>query len=183
MHKVLVPLAEGFEEIEAIIIIDVLRRAGVEVISAALIDGPIIASRGTRHLADVILDDVLDENFNMIVLPGGADGARALESDPRIKSLLCKAHKAGQWIAAICAAPNVLRSFKIIEANTPFTLHPGTLDWTTGGQYLPEERVVKHGQVITSIGPGSAFEFALQLVEELCGQDIRHKIAAPLHLP
>ena len=183
MKRVLVPLANGFEEMEAIIIIDVLRRADVEVVVAGLTPGPLLASRGTRHLADVDLDSVLHDSFDMIVLPGGAEGARALQADARIKQLLESAHSAGRYIGAICAAPNVLRSFGIIDASTPFTLHPGTADWTTGGDYRPEERVVKYQHILTSVGPGSAFEFALQLVEELCGPARREAVAGPMHLP
>ncbi|EMO28117.1 DJ-1/PfpI domain protein [Leptospira interrogans serovar Bataviae str. HAI135] len=88
MPKVLVPFAEGMEEMEAVIIVDVLRRAEIEVVSASLIEGPVKASRGVRILADTTLDEVNFENFDMIVLPGGGGGTKVLGSEPKILELL-----------------------------------------------------------------------------------------------
>ncbi len=184
MKRVLVPLAAGFEEMEGVIIIDVLRRAGVEVVAAGLQPGPIVASRGTRHLADVELADVADQEFDMIVLPGGAEGAKNLEADERLGAMLRRQRaKDGVYIGAICAAPNVLRNLKLIQGEDRFTLHPATLESGTGGTYAAGERLVRTGNIITSVGPGSAFEFALALVEELCGPEKRAAVAAPMHLP
>lgn len=182
-RRVLVPLAAGFEEMEGIIIIDVLRRAEVEVIVAGLQPGPILASRGTRHLADVLLAEVADQNFDIIVLPGGADGAKNLEADPALCEVLRRQHAKDGMIGAICAAPNVLRNLNVLGAEDRFTLHPATLSSGTGGVYLENERIVRAGNIITSVGPGSAFEFALALVEDLCGSEKRAAVASPMFLP
>lgn len=183
MTRVLVPLADGFEEMEGIIIIDVLRRAGVEVVSAALKDGPVQAARGTVHLADTTLEAVQNDDFDMIVLPGGGGGAQNLQRDERIKQILMRMQAKDKFIGAICAAPNVLRNHGILKETDRFTLHPGTVNDGSGGQYVANERIVRTGRITTSIGPGSAFEFALDLVEQLCGKAVRDKTAAPMYLP
>lgn len=183
MKRVLVPLAEGFEEMEGIIVVDVLRRAGVQVTTASLQPGEVRAARGTRHLADALLSEVADAQYDMVVLPGGAEGARNLEADPVLTKLLQKMKAGGLPIAAICAAPNVLRNLQLLEEGDRFTLHPATLDSGRGATYVANERVVRSGQFTTSVGPGSAFEFALDLVEQLCGPSKRDAVAAPLHLP
>ncbi|EMY23617.1 DJ-1/PfpI domain protein [Leptospira interrogans serovar Australis str. 200703203] len=88
MPKVLVPFAEGMEEMEAVIIVDVLRRAGIEVLSASLKEGPVKASRGIRILADTTLDEINFEDFDMIVLPGGGGGTKVLNAEPKVSELL-----------------------------------------------------------------------------------------------
>lgn len=179
---ILVPLADGFEEMEGIILIDVLRRAGLNVITASLKKGEIVAARKTRHLADTELDEVKDLDFDMIVLPGGAQGAINLEKDDRIADILRKHKEKGRYIGAICAAPNVLRNHGILEENDPFTMHPGSLTGGSGGSFREGQRVVQFERILTSIGPGSAFEFALALVEELLGKEAREKTEAPMYL-
>ena len=183
MARVLVPFADGFEEMEGIIIVDVLRRAGIEVVTASLKPGPVLAARGTQHLADVTLESVANDHFDMIVLPGGAEGARHLEESPMVLTILRKMKESGLGIGAICAAPNVLRNHAILEAGDRFTLHPATLKAGRGGVYEPDARVVHAGNITTSVGPGSAFEFALDLVEQLCGVATREKVQAALLLP
>src|SRR5512143_1649557 len=108
MARVLVPLAHGCEELEAVTIIDLLVRAGVEVISAGLESGPVTCSRGVVLVPKTTLEAVMQEQFDMIVLPGGGPGAERLDHDPRIAQLLKKMATSGQYIAAICAAPKVL---------------------------------------------------------------------------
>ena len=179
--RVLVPLAEGFEEMEGIIIIDVLRRAGARVVVAGLTRGEIRASRGTRHLADVYIEDLVDESFDLIVLPGGAGGAKNLEESAAVARILKRMKSEERLIGAICAAPNVLRNLEILGEGDEFTLHPATLADGQGGSYRPE-RLVHAGKITTSVGPGSAFEFALDLVEQLFGKDVRDKTAAPMQL-
>lgn len=183
MPRVLVPLADGFEEMEGVIIIDVLRRAGVEVVAAGLHAGPIVASRRTRHLPDALLDEVLDQDFDMIVLPGGAQGAKNLEAHAGLAAKLKQYASSGKPLAAICAAPNVFRNHGIIHGEDPFTLHPGTISEGRGGAYRPDARIVRTRNLTTSQGPGTAFEFALELVEQLCGKETRSKVAGPMILP
>src|SRR6185503_6074856 len=108
MPRVLVPLAQGCEEIEAVTIIDILRRADIEVVTAGLVPGTVEASRGVKLVPDTELDAVMTEEFDMIVLPGGRGGAERLALDPRILKLLVRAAEGGRYTAAICAAPRVL---------------------------------------------------------------------------
>lgn len=169
--KVIVPLAPGFEEIEAITIIDILRRAGVEVTVAGTQAGPIEASRKTRHLPDCTLDDVGAEDFDMIVLPGGQPGTNHLRADPRVKHIIEILQKKQRHIAAICAAPTVLSAYGVLQGRAA-TSHPSVrAEVASGAKKISEERVVVDGPVITSQAAGTAMEFAFKLVEILCGPD------------
>lgn len=179
-RRVLVPLAEGFEEIEAITVIDVLRRAGVEVVAAGLKAGPIKASRGVVVTPDALLDDVLDQPFHMIVLPGGMPGAKTLGADPRIQKLLAGAKERQRWVGAICAAPAMVLQPAGWLDGVPATGHPSLAD------KLPTytaQRVVTHGRLVTSQGPGTSMEFALELVRQLCGEPKAREVAAPMLAP
>ena len=108
MTRVLVPLAQGCEELEAITVVDLLRRAEVEVITAGLDDQPVVASRKTTIVPDTTLDEALKQEFDMVVLPGGMPGADHLDNDSRIHELLKKMAESGKFVGAICAAPKVL---------------------------------------------------------------------------
>jgi 4-methyl-5(b-hydroxyethyl)-thiazole monophosphate biosynthesis len=182
MSRVLVPLAEGFEEMEGIILVDVLRRAEIEVVTAALSAGTITAARRTKHLADLLLEEVKEQAFDMIALPGGAAGARNLENSKTLNEMLLRMQDRSGWIAAVCAAPNVLRRAGIIKGDDPYTQHPNSIKDGQGGGRYTGERVVVHGRVITSMGPGTSFEFALKIVEILCGSQMRERVAGPLYL-
>lgn len=170
MARALVPLAPGCEEMEAVIAIDVLRRAGVEVVVAGLEPGEVVASRGVRLVPDVALDAVGPEPFDAIVLPGGAPGANALAADPRVLDRLRAQRAAGRISAAICAAPIVLARAGLLEGKT-ITCHPAVvLRLRAEGIDVREDaRVVVDGDVVTSRAPGTAFEFAYALVERLVG--------------
>jgi len=183
MATVLVPLAQGCEELEAVTIIDLLRRAGVTVVVAGLEAGPVIASRGVVLLPEVTLDAVLDRDFEMVVLPGGLGGAQRLEADRRIAALLRNMAERGRYVAAICAAPKVLASAGLL-ANRRATSFPGVLDAraVTGLEYR-EEPVVQDGRIITSRGPGTAMDFALALIEALDGREKRDQVETALQRP
>lgn len=171
MKRALVPLAPGFEEIEAITVIDILRRAGVEVTAAGTVPGPIEASRKTRHLPDCLLDDVRAEDFDIIILPGGQPGTTNLRNNPRLRQILQTFHTNGQHIAAICAAPTVLAAYGILQGRTA-TCHPGSrAELATGAGAVSDQRVVEDGTIITSQAAGTAMEFAFRLVEILCGAE------------
>ncbi|HEY5602331.1 MAG TPA: DJ-1 family glyoxalase III [Gammaproteobacteria bacterium] len=183
MPSVLVPLAQGCEELEAVTIIDLLRRAGIDVVTASLDSEPIRASRGTVLIADQILDQALQQSFDMVVLPGGLPGADHLNTDPRILKLLAKMADMNQFIAAICAAPKVLATAGLLSGKRA-TAFPGVLEKLS----LPDTDIVKDpvvidGNVITSRGPGTAMDFALQLIELLTDKDKRNSVEAALQRP
>jgi 4-methyl-5(b-hydroxyethyl)-thiazole monophosphate biosynthesis len=176
MTTVLVPLAEGVEEMEAVTIIDILRRAGIEVLAAGLADGPVTASRNVRLMPDMSLDEALQRDLDMVVLPGGGLGTDNLNKDARIHDVLKRLAESGKFVGAICAAPVVLANAGLLKGKQA-TSYPGFLD-TMG---LPDvtyksDKVVKDGKVITSRGPGTAVDFALAVVETLVGKDKRDEV-------
>ena len=178
MPRVLVPLAQGCEEIEAVTIIDILRRAGVEVVSAGLDDQPVRASRGTVLIPDTVLDAALKQTYDMVVLPGGQPGSNNLKADARIIRLLQEMVQQGKFVAAICAAPSVLAASGILDGKRA-TSFPGALD---AFPQVQQQRgaVVEDGKLITSRGPGTAMDFALTLVERLVGKAKRDEVEAGL---
>lgn len=183
MASVLIPIADGSEELEAVTLIDLLRRAGIEVVVAGLKDGAVKCSRGTVILPDASLDDVLGQDFDMIVLPGGLPGADHLDQDPRIHGLLKRMADAGRYTAAICAAPKVLANAGLLDGKQA-TSYPGVIDAMAlaATKVLPDP-VVTDGQVITSRGPGTAMDFALTLIEKLAGAEQRQAVEGPLQRP
>jgi len=181
MAKVLVPLADGCEELEAVTIIDLLRRAGIEVVSAGLNPGVVKASRGVQLVPDLTLDSALQDEYDMVVLPGGMPGAAHLKSDPRILRLLKDMAAAGKYTAAICAAPMVLAEAGVLEGRQA-TSYPSFLD-ALPGVTVSAAAVVQDGKVLTSRGPGTAMDFALALIETLAGADKRQQVEAALVRP
>lgn len=179
MARVLVPLAPGCEEIEAVTIIDLLRRAEVEVVIAGLQPGPVVASRGTVLLPDLNLDEALRTQYNMIALPGGI-GANHLQNDPRIIDMVRKMAGQGRFVAAICAAPKVLATAGVLEGRRA-TWFPNSLTPTeTQGAVRTEDAVVQDGNIITSRGPGTAMDFALHLIEVLTNEATRAQVEKSL---
>ncbi len=180
MARVLVPLAEGCEELEAVTIIDILRRADIEVITAGLQPGIVKASRGTQLMPDMTLDAALLEKYDMVVLPGGMPGAKHLKEDPRILSLLKKMAGEDKYTAAICAAPTVLAEAGLLKGKKA-TSYPGFLDkMALPDTHCLADAVVRDGKVLTSRGPGTAMDFALALVEVLSGRETRDQVEAGL---
>jgi 4-methyl-5(b-hydroxyethyl)-thiazole monophosphate biosynthesis len=180
MARVLVPLAPGCEELEAVTIINLLRRADIDVVSASLDPGPVTGARGIVLQADATLDEALAEDYDMVVLPGGGPGADRLDRDPRIETLLKNMAAADKYTAAICAAPKVLGRIGLLDGRRA-TSYPGFVDAMNlpGTRYL-DEAVVQDGKVITSRGPGTALDFALHLVETLAGKSARDEVEAGL---
>jgi 4-methyl-5(b-hydroxyethyl)-thiazole monophosphate biosynthesis len=180
MSHVLVPLAQGCEELEAITITDLLVRAGVQVTTCGLDDQPVKASRGTRIIADVSIDEVVDNNFDMIVLPGGLPGADHLRDDARVQAIIKRHAESGRYIAAICAAPRALASAGLLSGRK-VTSYPGALDAVDDDSIeLCDDAIVIDGNVITSRGPGTAMDFALSLIELLEGREKRDEVEAQL---
>lgn len=180
MARVLVPLAQGCEELEAVTIIDLLRRAQIEVVTAGLTDGPVTGSRGTRLLPDVPLDAALTQSFDMIVLPGGQPGATNLESDARIKTFLKKMTAAGHYTAAICAAPKVLAAAGLLDGKHAVCYPKAINPLEFPAVKLETRGVVRDGKVITSRGPGTAMDFALELIEVLTSRATRDQVETGL---
>lgn len=178
MSRVLVPLAEGCEEIEAVIVADTLRRAGIEVVLAGLRSGPVTASRRVRIVPDAEWPARAWEHFDAIVLPGGGPGTQALMADERVLDAVLHFHAAGKWVAAICAAPQVLQKAGVLGGKR-MTCFPGVASAITGSTRL-NEAVVQDGQVITSQGPGTSFAFALTLVRVLAGPEKAAEVAKAL---
>ena len=174
---VLVPLAVGAEELEAVTIIDLLRRAGFTVIVAGLQPGPIRCSRGTVLLPDTTLDEVVDDPFDLIVLPGGLPGADTLRDDARVQALLQRQAAAKRHLAAICAAPKALAEAGLLSGCRA-TAYTGALQ---GYDVVPTGGSVEiDGNIVTGRGPGVAIDFALTLIEQLAGSGARAAVEAPL---
>jgi 4-methyl-5(b-hydroxyethyl)-thiazole monophosphate biosynthesis len=180
MAKVLVPLAQGCEELEAVTIIDLLRRADINVVTAGLTDEPVTASHGVTIVPDKSLDEALKEEFDMVVLPGGLPGADNLNNDERIHGVLRKMVDSGKFAGAICAAPIVFAKAGLLSGKKA-TSYPGFLDKMnlpdvtyTGGA------VERDGKIITSRGPGTAMDFALAVIEMLKDKKTRDTVEKAL---
>jgi 4-methyl-5(b-hydroxyethyl)-thiazole monophosphate biosynthesis len=202
MARVLVPLAEGFEEIEAVTVIDLLRRAGIEVCIAKVTpaagsgagagseaeagsDGAnlVTGSHGIAVQADARLAELDDAGFDRIVLPGGMPGAAHLKADSRVIDMLRGARARGAYVAAICAAPSVLAHAGLLDGRAA-TSFPGFLDAQSApGVQLSTAPVVIDGRIVTSRGPGTAIDFALALIELLAGGRVRGETEARLQRP
>lgn len=183
MASVLVPLAQGCEELEAITVVDLLRRAGIDVVTAGLDDRPVRASRGSVLLPDMNLEQALQGNYDMVVLPGGLPGADHLDNDERVHDLLKSMAGSGGYTAAICAAPKVLARAGLLQGKRA-TSYPGAFapESVPGLEYV-DQAVVTDGKVITSRGPGTAMDFALELIEKLAGREKRDEVEAALLRP
>lgn len=169
MPTALVPIAEGCEEMEAVIIIDTLRRAGWTVIAAGLAEGPVTCSRGVRIVPDARWSDVDVSACDLIVLPGGGPGTAVLCRDPRVLEAIRVFDAQRKTIAAICAAPLVLQEAGILDGRTA-TCHPSVADALTTARHV-DRAVVTDGNLVTSQGPGTAFAFALALIARVDGDD------------
>ena len=183
MKRVLIPLAPGFEDLEATTMVDLLRRAGIHVVTAGLQAGLIQGARGMRVQPDADLDHAMGEEYDMIALPGGLPGSEHLKNDTRVLSLLKRYAESGRWTAAICAAPMALAEAGVLTGKKA-TSYPGVLDRMA----LPDvtclaDPVVVDGKVVTSRGPGTAMDFSLSLIELLVGRAQRDEVEAGLVRP
>jgi len=173
--KVLVLLAEGFEEIEAVTSIDILRRAGLDVTVAGV--GNVIV-KGSRDI--VLKTDIEIGSYkgspDVLVLPGGMPGVKNLSLSKKVNELIDKVYKNGKIIAAICAAPAYVLAPKDILKGRKATCYPDCRDMMEGKTKFVDEKVVVDRNIITSKGPGTAFDFALKLVEKLAGKSVKEKV-------
>jgi len=172
MASALVLLAEGFEEIEGVTIIDILRRGGLEVQSAYLPDefatNLVLGANGITVEADVPLNTVVVDEFDIVVLPGGWEGTNRLAENELAQKIIKEFKASGKWVAAVCAAPYALHVAGVLSKK--YTCYPGVEE-----KIRPEDRVddivVVEDKVITSQGPATAICFALEIVRQLVGQE------------
>jgi 4-methyl-5(b-hydroxyethyl)-thiazole monophosphate biosynthesis len=183
--QALIPVANGSEEMEAVTIIDILRRAGVAVTVASVSDSKdlnITASQGTHIVADCSIHDCAGKAWDLIALPGGVLGSQYMAESAVLDQLLQIHVKDLRLLGAICAAPAVVLGEKGLLADKTATCHPQFYQSIKVKEVDTESRVVVDGNCVTSQGPGTAIDFALELVEQLCGVVKREEIASPLVL-
>lgn len=165
MASVLLPIAEGFEELEAVALIDVMRRAGIDVRVVHIGESAlVVGANGITVQADNAIENIDEEEFDMMVLPGGWDGTYNLADDERVIALVQK-FKAEKIVGAMCAAPYVLKKAGVLGSD--YTCYPGAKDEIDHPGYRDDSKVVTDGNVITSQGPGTAVCFGLAIVERL----------------
>lgn len=175
MAKVLMIISTGFEEIEAVSIIDILRRAQIEVVISTINDILTVGANGIVLQANQYLKDIKNiEGFDMIVLPGGAHNTENLAKSELVKDTLKQMKNKDKFIAAICAAPYALHEANVL--NNKYTCYPSFEKKIDSATYLKDEIVVKDEKVITSQGPATVMQFALELVKTLKGEEIYTKI-------
>ncbi len=181
MKRVFMFLADGFEEIEAIAPVDILRRAGVDVVTISISDGyEVTGAHGVKILADRLFSDTDFSSNDLLILPGGGVGTENLSAHTRLNELLKQQHAEGKQIAAICAAPSVLGKLGILNGKEAIC-YPGFEEKLTGA-HISKNSVVKDGSIITGKGPGVAIPFALKIVETLQGKEIAIQVADSLML-
>lgn len=178
MKTALVLFAEGSEELEAVTIVNILRRAGITVTLAGLSAGALRGSRGITIMPDTTLDAVLHDSFDMLVLPGGQPGTRNLLADARVLKQVQNMAAQEKYVAAICAAPMVLAAAGLLDGKRA-TCFPTCLD-DYPNVHLQTSAIVEDGKLITSRGPGTAMDFALILAERLAGKVKRDEVEAGL---
>jgi 4-methyl-5(b-hydroxyethyl)-thiazole monophosphate biosynthesis len=168
MSRVVVLLADGFEEVEALAIIDVLRRAEITVVVAGLHEGHVESARRVKVIPDTTIDTIRADDFDMIVLPGGQPGADNLNADERVRNLVRDFATRGKLTGAICAAPYVLANAGILDGKQA-TAYP-SYKTRLGNAIYEDKNVVGDGTVLTSKGPGTALQFGIAIVERLAGR-------------
>lgn len=178
-RDVLVAVADGIEEIEAVCIIDTLRRGGASVTVASACQLEITASRGVKLIADKQISDCTDKQYDLIVLPGGLPGAEYLRDCKELAEMLKKQKQQNKLYAAICASPAVvLGSYGLLDDKRA-TCHPALADKLVCKEKV-RDRVVVDGNCITSQGPGTALEFSIELIRQLFGDERAEQVAGPM---
>jgi protein deglycase len=178
--RVLVPLAPGFEEIEAITIVDILRRASIDVTAASLHEGPVTGSHSITVTPDAAISGIRVSDFNFIVLPGGMPGSANLKASDAVLDAIRRIHGSGGHAAAICAAPIVLAAAGMLRGKRA-TCFPG-FEEELAGAVVMDEPVVVDGRIITGKGPGCAIPFALKLVEIIKGAQVSLELKKSLQV-
>src|ERR1700761_1010104 len=165
----LVFLAPGFEDIEGITVIDILRRAEIETVVAGLVKGPIKAARQTLHMPDILLSEIDPaRKFEVVVLPGGNEGAQHLAESSLVRDWVMRQRERDQWVAAVCAAPTALLAHGWLKPEQKITCHPSVRSKFEVGQ-VQTQRVVVEGKLITGMAAGASMEWAYEIVRCLRG--------------
>ena len=181
MKKVFIFLADGFEEIEAIAPIDILRRAELDVVTVSISDSKTVTgAHGIKVEADQLFTETTFGENDYYVLPGGYDGMLNLSAHQGVNELLKKQHSEGKKLAAICASPSVLGKLGILEGKEAIC-YPGFEGKLTGA-VISKKSVVEDGNVVTGKGPGVAVQFALKIVESLKGKETASQVSDSLML-
>ncbi len=179
MKTILIPIATGFEEIEAISLIDVLRRAEINVITASLEDNlEVQGAHNIKVIADMSIENITSEDIDMILLPGGWGGTKLLAQDSSVQNLLKEMNSKNKDIAAICAAPYALNSAGVLSQN--YTCYPSVEEDIRLDGYHPDEKIVEEGNILTSRGPGTAMCFALYIVKKYKGDEVYNSLKSGL---
>lgn len=179
----LVILADGCEETEAVTIVDVLRRGGIDVTAASLSgDLRVVGAHNVAILADAPFAPETAPDYDLVALPGGMRCMEALRSRAYVLAALRAAAAAGRIVGAVCASPAVLGAAGLLE-DRRYCCYPGIEAGIEGGTYDPEAATVRDGNIVTGAGPGTAAAFALELLEALAGRETRDKVAAAMLLP
>lgn len=178
MKKVCVFLAPGFEECEALLVVDLLRRAGLEVTTAGLGGRTITSSHAVAVQADALIQDVLNQEFDLLVLPGGMPGTLNLKASSEVSHAVQAQYQAGRRLAAICAAPSVLGGLGLLQGRKA-VCYPGFEPQLEGAQVCTQP-VVTDGTITTANGLGAAIPFALELIGLLIDPETAQKVAGAI---
>lgn len=174
--KVCLHLADGFEEIEAISVVDILRRADIEVQMVSIMGKKeVVGAHHVTVLADVLFEDADYADVDMIILPGGGQGTKNMDEHGGLTAQIKKQEMNGKWIAAICAAPTILGKLGLLSGKSA-ACYPGCESQLTGADISQSDRVIVDGKIITSRGPGTSFDFALKIVEVLKSLDLANRL-------
>lgn len=179
--NVCVLVADGSEEMEVVITVDVLRRAGIGVFLAGVGETRLVtASRGVRLAPDGAWDPAEARRFDALVIPGGIGGTQAMRQDESIKQAVREFAREGRIVASLCAGPTVLQEAGVLAGKT-YTSHPSSREELTAGVWV-DQPVVRDGALLTSQAPGTAFAFALALIEMLDTREMARKVAAGMRV-
>lgn len=167
-------LADGFEEVEALAPLDILRRASLNIKTVGVTGEFVTGVHGITVKADTLIEEIDRNNIEALILPGGLGGTENMEKNKTVKELILYANRNKKLICAICAAPSILGKMGLLSGKKA-TCYPGFEDTFNGGEYI-KESVVKCNNFITSDGMGSAFKFGFAITEELASYEIAEKI-------
>ena len=177
MKRAVVILTNGFEEIEALSVVDILRRSNVQTDIAGTEKDFVEGSHGVKIIPDKHLDEISIDDYDAIILPGGSPGYINLKNNEKVLNLVKTANEKGKLIAAICAAPTVLAHAGVLKGKKA-TVYPGMEDQIkNGGAEFTEDLVVVDGNIVTSRGPSTAVLFGWKLSEILAGKDTAEEVA------